>query len=210
MRLMSGAGVCLAVLWASMAWSASADVIRTQGLPTRNVLLQVADVSVSKSGCIVGDVRSCTDAANAGDASAQVMLGDMYKQARGVPQDRTQAAKWYRLAADSGNAEAEFKLGDAYYLGHGVPEDHAEAVKWYRLAAGHGNAEAQIQVGRAYYSGDGVPEDAAEAVKWWRLAVDQYRLAADQGNAEAQLQLGFIYRNGGVKETMLKRSNGNS
>ncbi|HIE87808.1 MAG TPA: sel1 repeat family protein, partial [Gammaproteobacteria bacterium] len=38
--------------------------------------------------------------ANQGDADAQYLLGLMYANGRGVPQDDKEAVRWYRLAAD--------------------------------------------------------------------------------------------------------------
>ena len=42
----------------------------------------------------------------AGHADAQVKLGHMYFEGRGVPQDYQGALRWYLLAATQGNAEA--------------------------------------------------------------------------------------------------------
>ena len=43
----------------------------------------------------------------------------MYAEGRGVPQDDTEAVKWYRRAADQGNAYAQFNLGVMYADGPG-------------------------------------------------------------------------------------------
>ena len=59
----------------------------------------------------------------------------MYGFGRGVPQDSTQARKWYRRAAGQGDGEAQFELGWAYAEGQGAPQNYAEAIKWYRKAA---------------------------------------------------------------------------
>ena len=40
-----------------------------------------------------------------GDASAQYNLGVMYATGRGVPEDGTEAVRWYRAAAEQGDAE---------------------------------------------------------------------------------------------------------
>ncbi len=117
------------------------------------------------------------------------MLGWMYANGQGVPQDYREAVQWYRLAADQGLAGAQFKLGWMYANGEGVPQDHREAMQWYRLAADQGLAEAQFNLGWMYANGEGVPQDHREAVKW-------YRLAADQSYAEAQFNLGWMYANG--------------
>ena len=63
-------------------------------------------------------------------AEAQVLLGGMYGNGRGVPQDEVEAVRWFRLAAEQGNAEAQLYLGVMYSNGRGVPQDDAEAVRW--------------------------------------------------------------------------------
>jgi len=45
--------------------------------------------------------------ADQGHASAQHSLGVCYQKGYGVPQDRTEAARWYRLAAAQGRATAK-------------------------------------------------------------------------------------------------------
>lgn len=107
----------------------------------------------------------------------------------GVPQDYTEAIKWFRLAANQGKASGQLDLGDMYREGHGVPQDYVEAGKWYRLAAVQGESKAQNALGVMYRDGQGVQQDYSEAVKW-------YRLAAEQGNAAAQVSLGAMYANG--------------
>ena len=46
----------------------------------------------------------------------------MYDNGRGVPQDDTEAVKWYRKAAEQGHAEAQNNLGVMYLNGRGVPQ----------------------------------------------------------------------------------------
>ena len=80
--------------------------------------------------------------AAAGNAAAQDSLGTMYDNGTGVPQDNTEAVKWFRLAAAQGDAEAQSNLGVMYYFGEGVPEDYVQAYKWYNLAAAAGDTRA--------------------------------------------------------------------
>src|ERR1035441_9834041 len=68
--------------------------------------------------------------AEQGDPKAQYLLGGMYSYGRGVPQDYTEAARWYRSAAEQGEASAQYSLGRAHYKGQGVPQDYAEALRW--------------------------------------------------------------------------------
>jgi TPR repeat protein len=73
--------------------------------------------------------------AEKGDAVAQFILGFMYDEGQGVPQDYAEAAKWYRRAAEPGNAAAQSDLGLMDDQGRGVPKDHAGTEKWFRRAA---------------------------------------------------------------------------
>ena len=57
-----------------------------------------------------------------GYAPAQYNLGVMYHEGSGVPQDDTEAVKWYRTAAEQGYALAQHNLGLMYQMGLGVPQ----------------------------------------------------------------------------------------
>ena len=97
--------------------------------------------------------------AEQGDASAQLILGLMYDNGEGVPEDDAEAVRWYHMAAEQGLALAQYNLGGMYANGEGVPEDDAEAVRWFRMAAEQGDALAQYNLGVMYANGEGVPED---------------------------------------------------
>jgi len=127
--------------------------------------------------------------AEKGEADAQYRLGLSYCYGQGVPQDYTEAVRWFRKAAEHGYAKAQYSLGSSYYYGGGVPHDYTEAIRLYRKAADQGDAMAQYGLGFMYYKGRGVPQDYTEAVRW-------YRKAAGQGNAMAQYGLGFMYYKG--------------
>jgi TPR repeat protein len=124
--------------------------------------------------------------ADLGNANAQDMLGWMYANGHGVPQDYQQAIAWYRRAADRGDANAQFSVGLMYDTAKGVAQNYEEAASWYRKAAEQGNADAQNSLGSLYAKGEGVPQDIKQAVAW-------YQKAADQGLAAAEYNLGFRY-----------------
>jgi len=71
--------------------------------------------------------------AERGASSAQAYLGFMYETGRGVPQNYTEAAMWYRRAAEQGDSLAQYQLGVLYDRGQGVPQDIVEASKWLNL-----------------------------------------------------------------------------
>ena len=108
--------------------------------------------------------------AEASDATAQLELGNMYHDGRGVPQDYAKAVKWYRLAAEQGYATAQYNLGLMYDKGNGVPQDYKEAMKWWLLAAKQGRAIAQNNLGAMYEFGYGVLKDNTMAHMWFNIA----------------------------------------
>jgi len=91
----------------------------------------------------------------------------------GVPENVSEAVKWYRKAAEQGHARAQFNLGVMYDKGTGVPENDSEAIKWYRKAAEQGHALAQADLGFMYANGKGAPVDYVKAHMWWSLAKAQ-------------------------------------
>jgi len=127
--------------------------------------------------------------AEKGNSEMQLKLGNMCYEGEGVPQDYSEAFKWYLEAAKQGNATAQKDVGFMYCNGEGISQDYSEALKWFRKAAEQGNAKAQVNLGFLYCKGKGVPQDYSEALKW-------YLEAAEQGNADAQKGVGFMYSQG--------------
>jgi uncharacterized protein len=109
------------------------------------ILLALVFISISLPcfGSTPEEMKEWRQAAEQGDAQAQINLGLAYDFGNSVPEDDTEAVKWYRKAAEQGLAGAQFNVGLMYAYGEGVPEDDAEAVKWYRMAAEQGHANAQ-------------------------------------------------------------------
>lgn len=109
--------------------------------------------------------------ANAGDAAAQVELGESYRVGKGVEQDLRQAAEWYRKAAGKGDVSGEVHLAALYRDGgKEFPRDMAQAAQWYRRAAEQGDQTSQATLGVLYSIGQGVARDDVEAYYWLELA----------------------------------------
>src|SRR5438309_10370783 len=96
------------------------------------------------------DLSSLKKNAESGDVKAEYLLGWSYMNGTQVPQDYTEAAKWYRKAAAQGSADAEFGLGFLYEQGKGVPQDYRQAVAHYTTAAKRGHATAQNNLASMY------------------------------------------------------------
>jgi TPR repeat protein len=127
--------------------------------------------------------------AQQGDARAQFLLGALYAQGHGVPQDYRMAAVWFRRAAEQGHVAAQFNLGVRYHEGRGVPHDPGQAATWFQRAAQQGFARAQYNLGVLYWQGEGVPQDAHQAAQW-------FHRAAAQAEPKAQYNLGLLYATG--------------
>ena len=74
-----------------------------------------------------------------GDPLAQLLLGLMYDEGKGVKQDYIEAVKWYRLSAEQGNASAQSNLGLMYAEGQGVLQDYLLAHMWFYFASSNGS-----------------------------------------------------------------------
>jgi uncharacterized protein len=141
----------------------------------------VAALLLSKLGAQSADVDAAVLAkANAGEAAAQVQLGESYARAGAnehnheeAARDYTQAAAWYKKAADQDSIAGEVRLAALYRDGGtGFARDMAQAAAWYRKAADQGDVDAQATLGVLYSMGQGVPQSDVEAYFWLDLAAD--------------------------------------
>lgn len=159
--------------------------------------IRIALLLVVSSGVFAGDYEDGLDAAmrndyveaakffkraaEQGHAEAQLYLGMLYKEGKGLPKDDNESGNRFRKAAEQGSAEAQFNLGLMYYGGQGVPRDYVESVKWYRLAARQGNAYAQANLAHMYAEGLGVPKDEVRAHAWMSLSANSEDRAVADG-----------------------------
>ncbi len=120
-------------------------------------------------------VQEVIDAAQKGDMYAQLMLGALFEDGTdpSIPQDITEAAKWYAKAAKQGYPKAQHNLALLYEDGRGVKQNYTEAAKWYAKAAKAGFSEAQNNLAVLYIMGNGVKQDRAQAEKLLTAAVGQ-------------------------------------
>jgi uncharacterized protein len=138
-----------------------------------------ADIlAAKKQGNYALALRLARPLAEAGNAEAQAMVGNLYELGLGVAQDHSKALGWFTRAADQGNVTAETALGRMYRKGAGVQMDSVKAYRWFALAAKQGDIDAH---GDLCSEGNGVPQDYGEAAKW-------YRIAAEMNNDAAQAQ----------------------
>jgi len=115
-------------------------------------------------------------AAEQGLADAQLHLGIMYADGKGVVQNYEQAVYWYRRATEQGSAGAPFILALMYVDGRGVEQSYEQAAHWFRRSAEQGHVRAHLNLGFMYATGRGVTQNYEQAVYWYH----RYRRAAEQ------------------------------
>jgi TPR repeat protein len=102
-------------------------------------------------------------AAERGDAQAQLDVARCYTEAKGTKPDPNAAFMWSKKAADQGHAAASFNVGLAYTTGSGVERNPAIAVGWYKKAAYGGHVFSQFVLANHYTAGTGIEKNLTEA-----------------------------------------------
>ena len=146
------------------------------------------------------DIERLRRAAEQGDAAAQYSLGVSLLSRQGVPNDDTEAVKWFRKAAEQGLRPA-LNTGPGWNLCTTRAEESRKTTASRptgtarRLNREHASMLSPTWLAGMYANGEGVPEDDQEAVRW-------YRKAAEQGaRLMLNYNLGVMYANGeGVPE----------
>ena len=127
--------------------------------------------------------------ARAGDRSAQIRVGTIYRDGLSSKAEPAEAIRWFSEAAKKGDADAQLAMGELYARGQGVRQDFARAAEFYRGATLGRNVQAQFLLGDLYFHGRGVPHDYGQAIEW-------FRKSALAGHAGAQSVMGSIYEKG--------------
>ena len=123
-------------------------------------------------------------AAEYGNAEAQLEIGKLYLNGKGVTQDYYQAAEWFKKAAEHGLPQAQWFLGECYCNGTGVTIDENQALIWYIKAAEQGS-EWAYYLGNLYKEGNCITKDENQAVIW-------YKKAAVAGDINAKSLLDYL------------------
>ena len=131
--------------------------------------------------------------AEAGEAEAQALYGQMLLDGAGVPADPRAALGWFVKAAAQQHVMAINMVGRCYDLGWGTAPDKARAGECYRVAAERGLDWGMYNYATLLALGEGVPLDRAAALGW-------FRKAAALGNAKAINFVGSFHEDGWVVE----------
>ena len=129
------------------------------------------------------------EAAAAGLADAQAVLGHLLLDGDEVPADPRAGFGWFMRAAAQEHLLALNMVGRCYELGWGVTPDPVRAADCYRVAAERGLTEGMYNYATQLALGRGVAEDRAAALVWLRQA-------AACGFAKAENFVGSFHEDG--------------
>jgi hypothetical protein len=122
-----------------------------------------------------GDVAALKERAVAGDAAAQVALGDALVSSFRA----SEALDWYRKAAARCNVEGEYHVGNMLLFGGpGSPQsfavrpNHAEGIRWTFMAATNFYPQTCRNMSTALREGYGIRTNLVEAYAWLKLYSD--------------------------------------
>jgi TPR repeat protein len=117
-------------------------------------------------------------AAEHGMPAAQLRLGRMLLEGKGVARDERAAFLWFVRAADQGDAQAMNMAGRCHESGWGVAVDLELAAARYRSSAYAGHDWGEYNFGNMLFEGHGIARDREQALYW-------YLRAAAQGHGRA-------------------------
>lgn len=117
-------------------------------------------------------------AAGQGVVEAQLLLGQILLDGRGIEEDASVARRWFAIAAQGGSAMAHNMLGRCLEHGWGGEVSLAQAAMHYAHAADAGLDWGMYNLGNLLATGRGVPADQAQALAC-------YEKAAQMGHAKS-------------------------
>jgi uncharacterized protein len=123
------------------------------------------------------------------DPKSMTLLGELYANGLGVPQDDKKAAGWYQLAAVRGDSNAIFALAMFDLQGRAGPRDRQKSAKLLADATKLGHPIAAYDLALLYIEGQLFPQDFTHAA-------ELLRIAANAGNPQAEYALGTLYKEG--------------
>ena len=130
-----------------------------------------ANFFINWDGLFLDDLPEVTDSID--DAATPFARGVAFYNGEVVPQDKAQAAVWFRKAAEQGDADAQYRLGCMYADGDGLPQDTAQAQEWLHKAAEQGAFEAWDRLSVMYNAGQLQPRGREMSRDWLRMVIQR-------------------------------------
>jgi len=128
-------------------------------------------------------------AAGEGMVEAQLLLGQILLDGRGIEQDADVARRWFGIAAQGGSAMAHNMLGRCLEHGWGGDVNPSQAAIHYARAADAGLDWGLYNLGNLLATGRGLPANQAQALTC-------YEKAAQMGHAKSMNLYGRYLEHG--------------
>lgn len=127
----------------------------------------------------------------AGSDKAQMKLGVIYLEGRGVAADIDKAIFYYRMAAEREIAFAQLKLARIYLDGKHVKPDAEKGLGWLMRSARHGFVRAQLDLSKLYENGTIVNQDMVRAHQWISIASSLTDMDLEQRKEALEAKMTF-------------------
>ena len=127
------------------------------------------------------------NSAEAGDAQAQYLIAQCYREGKGVQKaDFQKAYEWHKLAADKGYVMSLRRLAYFSVKGWGTVVDFDKAIELWTKAANCGEVSSAFNIAVTYERGcSNIPVDTDKALFW-------YHWASSRGHTAAMNNLGLL------------------
>jgi hypothetical protein len=123
------------------------DFNRSAGSPpTSQQPVKLSSQPLAPTIAATGTLEAIRKLAEQGDPAAQFSVGARYATGEDVPQDYTEAVRWFSMAAEQGHVVSQATLGAYYWAGRGVPQDLVKAYFWSVLAQAGGDEASKYRV----------------------------------------------------------------
>ena len=134
-------------------------------------------------------------AIEADNSDAMYLYGNMLYNGEGMPINKEESARYYKISADKGNIEGMFLYANLLYKGDGIQKNVEESINYYTSCAENGKDEANLMLAKIYYEKHLKNEDELDYINKSR-AEHYCKISADNGNNEAMyLYAVLLYEN---------------
>ncbi|AUI68765.1 tetratricopeptide repeat protein [Beggiatoa leptomitoformis] len=117
---------------------------QTETDPAKRGLLATYAYQAVKAGDYAQAIEIWSALAETNHIPSLLLLGMLYEEGLGVPQDMQIAVAWYKKAAELGHSVTQYNLGIMYAQGRpNLPQDLVAARYWLTAAAQQGDHDAQ-------------------------------------------------------------------
>ena len=134
------------------------------------------------SGRYLEALKLAKQDAKRGEPQAPTLIGRIYAEGLGVPQDKRKAAEWYATGVERGDPDAQFALGMMRLDGDGISKNLSQAAALLKLQRNRVTPRPPTISASCMFRGAGVDLDFARAA-------ELFRQAAETGNPQAQYDL---------------------